>query len=242
MKKKTKVLKEKLMKLRHDDEMEFVRLVASMVGVLESPEFRDVAARFNAWPVNVPALATRGTRKISNGPPKRTWMISRERKCHRVLDELLQVGSGLALNLSPAKHPKLDDPMVGLAYEIALIMSGVRERHTDANEIHAMLNLGSSKRGIRLLQEWCDSVLSLSRSDARSKWVQLGFCFAQLRYRRDLEMFVGIKSWVNSLKGDSVVIHTKTRKGLEGFLKSRFAQAMKPLIKKLGQENSKEDS
>ena len=236
MKKFSIDLTKELLEVHNEDKVAFVRLVASMVDLLENPEFREVAAKFSSWPVNVPALATRGKRKIPQGAPKRTWMISREGKCHQVLDEQLRVGSGLTINLFPAKNPKLDDPMTGLAYEVALIMAAVHARNTAATELCPLLGIDPSEiERISELQKWCDSVKNFvwACQNARSSWIGLGFRFAQIRYGQDLSGFTGLQRWVEGLQGQSIALRSKTIKGRVGVLKGKFNQAFRQFLKRI---------
>ena len=56
-------LRKDLLKLRREDKGAFLRLVADMVELLVDPDFREIAALYSSWPVNVPALRTRPRRK-----------------------------------------------------------------------------------------------------------------------------------------------------------------------------------
>jgi hypothetical protein len=63
MKKPSIDLRKELMKLRHDDKEAFLRLVAEMTSIVADPDFREIAAFYSSWPVNVPAWQVRPRRK-----------------------------------------------------------------------------------------------------------------------------------------------------------------------------------
>lgn len=117
-------LRGELLKLHHDNKTAFVELVAGMVELLVELDFREIAAMYSSWPVNVPALRVRSRSKKKESI-KPFHQRSRQEQCEYIMDDLLQVGSGLQRELRPAKTPYLTNEMTGLAVEIANIMTGI---------------------------------------------------------------------------------------------------------------------
>ena len=87
-------LRGELLKLHHDNKTAFVELVAGMVELLVELDFREIAAMYSSWPVNIPALRVRSRSKKKESI-KPFHQRNREEQCECIMDDLLQVGSGL---------------------------------------------------------------------------------------------------------------------------------------------------
>jgi hypothetical protein len=218
-------LREELLKLRRDDKDEFVRLVSEMVELLVNPDFRETAALYSSWPVNVPAFRAR-PRREKKPRLKVFHEKTREEKCEYVLDDLLQVGSGVARNLRPAKTPDPENAMTSLAVDIANIMSGIRSHPVQIKDLRSAWAIEEGSDEMAQLQRWVTAVKKLPVADIKTnkQWVDLGFEFAQIRSGINLERCGFVKEW---LEGQN---KTSGANQSAGFLKKRFGQALRLIL------------
>ena len=225
-------LREKLLKLRRDNKDAFLRLVADMVELLVDPDFREIAALYSSWPVNVPALRTRPRRKTEIRL-KVYHEKTREEKCEYLLDDLLQVGSGVARNLRPAEMPNPENAMTSLVVEVVNIMSGIRSHPVQINDLRSAWAIEEGSDEMAQLQRWFIAVKKLPVADikARQQWVDLGFEFAQLRFGVTLDGCGLVQKWFEELGGESKILHTKSPAGKAGFLKTKFSKSFKAILK-----------
>ena len=218
-------LKSEIWKLRNHDKEAFLSLTIQMAELLLDPDFADLAAGHSYWPVNVPVRRTPKRQKIKmSGGYQWIDMRTREDWCARVLDNMLQVGVGLPIDLRKGSIT-LSKPFTALAYLALLAMV---ELHMGQG--HHETDWCSYRIPVKKFETWLREArrLPILTKETSASWAKCGFKYAQLCFGEKLERAETLES-VISIRADASM-RTKSERGKITYREKYFTQAFTLLV------------
>ena len=205
----------------------FASLVFNMTELLLDPAFADVAANCWVWPINVPVRKESARAKNKQpGGYQRIDQRTRSEWCNRVLDDMLQVGSGLPIDLN-GRAIALSRPFTALACETILAIGRVRT-HGPSGDLEASyyeVQTTQYLKWARMAQKLPD----LTSESARI-WAEHGFKYAQLCFGNKLEKAEALNQEIS--ESTDAVPRTKSEEAAINYRRKYFIQAFTHMVRK----------